>query len=183
MIPPNLPDRHTTRFRGYDYTSPGAYFITICSAKGIECFGRIHRHEMLLNPFGQIAHDCWMEIPNHHPHILLDEFVVMPNHAHGVLWITERIVPMAEAPRQFGGSIKGALSTIIGGYKAAVTLRAHQAGLIPASCSPWQGRFWDHIVRDDADLLRIQDYVRTNPARWLEDQLHLAAPPNRFNRW
>ena len=81
------------------------------------------------------------------------------------------------------GGTRSSISTVVGGYKAAVTLHAHRVGLISASCSPWQGRFWDHIVRDDADMLRIRDYVRTNPARWLEDQLHPAAPPNRFNRW
>jgi putative transposase len=184
MEPPMIHARRTIRYAGYDYTQTGAYFVTFCSAKGVECFGRIHEQTMVLNPLGQIAYDCWCEIPAHHLHIRLDEFVIMPNHGHGVLWIVEQPDPKATGkPRRFGESIKGSVSVVVATYKAAVTRIARKQGLIPAKSPLWHGRFWDHIIRDEADLARIRDYIRNNPARWIEDQLHPKAPPNRFNRW
>jgi len=184
MDDPNLHSRRTIRYRGYDYTQPGAYFVTFCAAKGQECFGRIHDQTMVLNPLGQIAHDCWRAILEHHHHVQLDEFVIMPNHGHGIIEIVERpdgVLP--DQPRKFGESIKGSVSTIVNTYKAAVTRIARKQGLFPPDARLWHGRFWDHIIRDEADLARIRDYIRNNPARWLEDQLHPKAPPNRFNRW
>lgn len=85
MDAPNLHSRRTIRYRGYDYTQPGAYFVTFCAAKGHEYFGRIAAQQMVLNPVGQIAHDCWRAIPEHHHHVQLDEFVIMPNHGHGIV--------------------------------------------------------------------------------------------------
>jgi len=89
---------------------------------------------------------------------------------------------MPPAVRAFGGSIGGSVSSIIGSYKAAVTREATRCGLIPGP-PMWHGRFWDRIVRDEQELGRIREYIRLNPARWIEDQLHPAAPPNRFNQW
>jgi REP element-mobilizing transposase RayT len=181
---PDIHSRRTIRYAGFDYAQPGAYFVTFCAAKGREVFGRIQDQTMVLNPLGQIAQDCWSAIPEHHPYVELDEFVIMPNHGHGVVVIVERSdAGTASKSRMFGESIKGSLSTIVATYKAAVTRTARRQGLLPADASLWHGRFWDHIVRDEADFARIRDYIRNNPARWVEDQLHPQAPPNRFNRW
>jgi len=86
------PDKHhrrSIRLQGYDYSQPGIYFITICT-KNHEClFGEILNGEMRLNDFGKIAHQCWLEIPNHFPHIQLDEFVIMPDHIHGIIILND----------------------------------------------------------------------------------------------
>jgi len=75
------------RLKGYDYTSPGKYFITICTKNKIPYFGKIENGEMELSYCGEIAEKFWLEIPNHFPLIELDEFIIMPNHMHGILII------------------------------------------------------------------------------------------------
>jgi putative transposase len=81
--------RRSIRLSGYDYSQPGAYFVTLC-AKNREClFGEIVNGEMRLNDAGRMAQQCWNEIPNHFPHALLDQFVIMPNHIHGIIFIVD----------------------------------------------------------------------------------------------
>ncbi len=131
--------RHSLRYKGYDYTASGAYFVTICTFQGRCSFGQIAEHKMICNPLGQTAERCWVEIPAHYPQVALDEMVVMPNHVHGIVWITDegssdgaRRATVYRGPtgghdpvqRKFDESIAGSLSTIIGTYKAAVTRQA-----------------------------------------------------------
>ncbi len=86
----NKHHRRSTRLKGYDYTSAGAYFITICTHQRECLFGEIVQGEMQLNDFGQIAMDCWQTIPDHFSdRVRLDEFVIMPNHVHGILVIPD----------------------------------------------------------------------------------------------
>ncbi|HEX2953755.1 MAG TPA: hypothetical protein VHR47_07200, partial [Bacillota bacterium] len=86
---PEIHHRRSIRLKNYDYSSPGMYFITICTETDY-IFGRINHGNMILTPFGQIAHDQWLAIPQRFPHILLDEFIIMPNHIHGILQIIVR---------------------------------------------------------------------------------------------
>ncbi|MSQ22194.1 MAG: hypothetical protein EXR53_02650 [Dehalococcoidia bacterium] len=87
MTNPPSHQRHSVRLKGYDYTMPGAYFITICTYQRLPLFGEIVNGEMRLNPHGHFAQDCWNALPDHFTHAKLDTFVVMPNHVHGVLLI------------------------------------------------------------------------------------------------
>lgn len=77
----------STRLAGYDYGQPGFYFVTICTELRAYYFGRVVDGEMVLSTIGQIAMDCWSKIPEHFPHVMLDEFVIMPNHVHGIIVI------------------------------------------------------------------------------------------------
>jgi putative transposase len=79
--------RQSIRLENYDYSSNGAYFVTICTAQRLHLFGEIVNATMQLHDFRKIAHDYWLELPNHFPQILLDEFVIMPNHVHGIILI------------------------------------------------------------------------------------------------
>ena len=82
---PNIHHRKSIRLKGYDYTQAGLYFITIC-CQNREClFGNIINGEMILNDAGNIANECWLAIPNHFPNVVLHEFVIMPNHIHGII--------------------------------------------------------------------------------------------------
>ena len=84
-------NHHSIRLKEYDYSQPGAYFITLCT-KNREClFGEIKSSKMQSNEYGQIAEQCWMEIPNHYPNVELDEFVIMPDHFHGIIIITNNV--------------------------------------------------------------------------------------------
>jgi putative transposase len=86
---PNRHHRRSIRLKGYDYTQPGAYFVTLCHHERMPLFGEIVNGEMRLNDIGRVAERCWLDIPSDFPHVALDAFVIMPNHVHGILWIIE----------------------------------------------------------------------------------------------
>ncbi len=122
---PEKHHRRSIRLKGYDYTQPGAYYITLCT-KARQClFGDVIKGEMRLNSLGNIAFNCWQAIPNHFPHVELDAFVMMPNHLHGILVIRDTLmrtrqyrVPTIEQDRiskteQFGKPVSGSIPTVI----------------------------------------------------------------------
>ena len=151
--------RRSIRLRDHDYGSPGAYFVTICARTHL--FGRVHRGEVIPSRYGEIASDCWTEIPSHFPHVRLDVFVVMPDHIHGILVLSRR-TPTVTA---IGRISPGSLGTIIRSFKSAVTLRinalrgARVGGI-------WQRNYVDEIIRDRDGLERVRSYIRNNPAKW-----------------
>ncbi len=117
---------------------------------------------------GQIAHDIWMEIPLHFRNVMLDEMVVMPNHIHGIIMITDtragHALPLQEN-RSFGDVPTRSLHTIVGSYKSAVTKLINRIqGKTDSSIS--QRNYYEHIVRNGTELNRIREYVRTNPIEW-----------------
>jgi putative transposase len=144
------------------------------------------------------ANSCWYEIPNHFPFVALGEFVVMPNHVHGILILdkpdggndkndynvetghalslrqtsTQTAKQTPDAPKtaqyRFQNIGKNTVSSIIGSYKSAVTKLANRLGLE----NGWQPRFHDHIIRNVAEYQRISDYIINNPANWVDDQFH-----------
>ena len=84
--------RRTLRLKGYDYTQPGTYFVTICTYRCQPLFGEVVADGVMhLHPFGQVVREVWFETARVRPYVVLheDEFVVMPNHVHGIIWIVE----------------------------------------------------------------------------------------------
>lgn len=154
-----LPNRKSPRLQGYDYSTEGAYFVTICTHQRRHLFGEISNHIMRLTSAGDTATVCWQAIPQHYPDVALDAFVVMPNHMHGILFLSGS-----------SGEFRTILGRVINAYKGAVTarLRSH----VSSDVVIWQGRYHDHIIRDDASLNRIRDYVTDNPLRWSEDTFY-----------
>lgn len=171
---------NSTRLKYWDYSNPGMYFVTICT-KNFRCwFGDIVEGEMMLNELGNIADYEWKKTGELRNNIILDEFVIMPNHIHGIICITDvetrRAVSLPENKNKFGPLKKGSLSTIIGSYKSAVTrsIRKHYN-----SNFKWQPRFYDHIIRDETALENIQHYIRQNPENWDKDK-NLIQEDQRF---
>ena len=158
--------RNTLRYVGYDYTNAGAYFVTFRVHRSQHLFGEVVNGVMVLSPLGRIADQCWAEFAERHTDARVDVHVIMPNHGHVLLWVLGP--PDSGAPgktRKFGDAIAGSLSSLIGAYKSGVTQQALNRGLIAAT-PLWQRNFYDHIVRGDAELERIREYIRQNPARW-----------------
>jgi REP element-mobilizing transposase RayT len=119
-----------------------------------------------------VARDCWLDIPNHHPHVELDAFVVMPNHAHGILLFVgdPPIVATPASPRasRAHGPAPGSLAAVIGSYKSAVT--RHINRLRPgAARGLWQDNYHEHVIRCDQARDRIREYIVSNPLRWARD--------------
>jgi len=175
-----------TRLKYHDYGSDDWYFVTICThnrghffgeiihsegegaGEGAQDFAHPHSHPHL-HPtiIGQIAHQYWMEIPKHFPFVVLDEFVVMPDHMHGLFYFDRPDYPYRlPRPNQFGPQSKN-LASVIRGYKAAVKKYATMNN-IPFA---WQSRYHDYVVRTEKRLQIIRKYIRNNPQKWFEKKL------------
>ncbi len=163
---PNIHHRKTIRLQGYDYSLEGEYFVTICT-KDKECiFGEIIGEEMHLSPIGEIAKRCWEEIPKHFPNTEIDEYVIMPNHVHGIIIINQCRDVQLNVPTRISPK-KGSLSVIVRTFKAAVTTECHRIGFTDFK---WQPSFYEHIIRNEKDLANIRDYIYNNIDRWTFDQ-------------
>lgn len=160
------PQRKSIRLKDYDYSSPGGYFVTICTFEKGYVLGEVRDGEMRLNNIGVITKRCWEEIPNHFPNIGLDAFVVMPNHVHGIIIINDHgtdvqlNVPPRLSPK------RGSLSVIIRTFKAAVTTECRRNGHPEFQ---WQSRFYEHIIRNEKEWKTIRDYIVNNPIKWSAD--------------
>lgn len=151
----------SARLKNWDYGSNGAYFITICTHHRIHYFGKIISQQMQLTGIGQMAEKYWLEIPNHFPFVELGNFVIMPNHMHGVLIINKPVDDSVVPDR------KKTISSIVGSYKSVVTKNAR----IQFNAQfAWQSRFHDHIIRNRISFDRIQQYIANNPENWDKDK-------------
>ena len=150
------------RIPDYDYRQPNAFFVTILAFHRQDLFGIQTSSGITTNRLGDIIHAIWHETPAHPHNIQTDAFIVMPNHVHGILWTTEAYSD--HRPEGFGNPVAHSLPTAIRSFKSAVTRAAHRdCGFEPAS--PWQPRYWLHIIRTEARLNRIRHYIETNPQR------------------
>jgi len=169
---PDIYHRRSIRLKGYDYSKAGAYFVTIC-AQNRECLlGDIVDGETRLNDAGKMVKRCWGEIPTHFPHVELDEFIVMPNHMHGIIVICPTGRGMAcRAPtqRQFAKPIAGSLSTIIGSFKSATTRQINHIRNTPGH-HVWQRNYYERIIRSEEEMDRIRTYIIDNPVKWAGDE-------------
>ena len=191
----NYRDRHhrrSLRLSGYDYSQNGAYFVTVCTQNRECLFGKIENGEMLLNDAGRIVLEEWVKTAEIRSNIELDECVVMPNHFHGILVVSDRRGTARRAPttrraptgglgetsadftpthEQFGKPVVGSIPTIVRAFKSAVSRRINLARCTPGN-PVWQRNYWEHIIRDDQDLTNAQAYILNNPAQWENDELH-----------
>jgi REP element-mobilizing transposase RayT len=220
----NRHHRHSIRLKVYDYVSMGAYYVTICAAQRGSVFGRSVGGKMRLNAIGRLVHATWLSVPEHHPHVALDAFVVMPDHVHGIIVFIDRGgatgdgdacrdshcghcvgVEHARPLRNAGGDVDatdegdvrdgggnahnvydknahnpngaaivtaarhtphvvaGSLGAVVRAFKSAATREVNLYRRTPGAAL-WQRNYYDHIVRDEADLARIRRYIAANPA-------------------
>ena len=192
----NLPRRRAMRLRNYDYSQPGSYFVTICVQHRKCIFGTIIDGKMRLNEIGRIVVECWNHIPQHVPSVELDEYVVMPNHMHGIItWarsphtpentsdrrgeVTSPSLDSWESTTSCRGEVTSpSLSKIVAYFKYQSTKRINQHhNIFPLRI--WQRNYYDHVIRDDIDLQRLRQYVQNNAMKWALDQLH----PDNPSKW
>jgi len=176
----NRPNRRSIRLPDYDYTQPGAYFVTIVTWQRAPLFGVVEHGEMKLNPLGQIAYREWFKLVKSQAQIALnpEEFVVMPNHIHGIIWKLAGGTHPVQMPA-FGRPIAGSLGTWVGQYKSSVTASIRNTRY-RVDHLIWQRNYFDHIIRNERDLSRIRQYIAENPFRWIEDCYHSTVPPERL---
>ena len=174
---PSLPSRRSIRLSGYDYRQSGAYFVTICAFKKSCLFGQTREGKMYVNDLGMTGSDCWQQISHVRRNVELDDFVVMPNHLHGIIILFDD-EPVRVAAQTYGQIEvwehklpSGSLGVILGQFKRAVTMRSKLLAQ-PPDQHIWQRNYYDHIIRNETSLNSIRKYIVENPARWLDDSLH-----------
>jgi REP element-mobilizing transposase RayT len=162
-----LRQRRSPRLQGYDYSQSGAYFVTVCTHERAHLFGAVADGVMMLSDIGRIAHNEICQIPVYWPgYVETDLFIVMPNHVHIILVLVG--TPFLASAVPDTQKRVPTLGTVIGAYKSGVTRRIRETSREPER-RVWQGRYHDHIIRSEADLNRIREYVLNNPARWMAD--------------
>jgi REP element-mobilizing transposase RayT len=184
--------RRSIRLNGYDYTQPGGYFVTIRTQDGECLFGDVADGKMVMNAFGKIVDHQWRQIPRFFPNCGLDEFMVMPDHFHGIVVIRAdrhesgvgakhsgldskdncTILPGNASPLQYGimayerphGTVPDSLPAIIQNFMSVTTRKINHIRKTPGQ-KLWQRNYYEHIIRND-ELLRIREYIRLNPLKW-----------------
>lgn len=175
--------RKTLRLPGYDYASRGAYFVTICTHLHKQILGKVTGTVVELSTFGNIVRQEWLSSSKLRDEIRLDIFVVMPNHVHGIVWIVSNNNVGATGRSHLPGPRPKSLGAFIGGYKSAVTKRVNQIRNT-AGAPFWQRNYYEHVIRNDASLDRIREYISTNPLRWdLDRENPRRRGDDEFDQW
>ena len=183
----DTPRRRSIRLHGYDYAQAGAYFVTVCTQARACLFGEVVDGEMGLNYAGRIVQSTWNELPDHYCGVDLDAFVVMPNHVHGIILLTDDATspqphPLAEiASEPVGAGFKPArpdaatpsrrhpLPEIIRGFKTFSSKHINESRGTPG-VPVWQRSYYEHVIRNAESLDGIRQYIAKNPARWAFDR-------------
>jgi REP element-mobilizing transposase RayT len=166
---PAIHRRRSIRLQGYDYSHAGAYFVTLCTQDRECLFGDIVDGEMRLNDAGRIVANSWEWLAEQYDHVSLDEYVVMPNHAHGIIVITGDCRGGSRTAPTTG--IRKPIGRLIGAFKTVSTKRINELRE-NGGTKLWQRNYWEHIVRNEPELNRIREYIHNNPARWELDSLN-----------
>lgn len=159
---PNIHHRRSIRLQGYDYSQAGAYFVTICTQYREHLFGNIVNGALQPNSYARIVVEWWNSIPEHFTSVELDEFVVMPNHMHGIVVLSTLALTSARSPT---------LGRVVAYFKYQSTKGVNLLRP-PPSASIWQRNYYEHIIRDQASLQRMREYIVNNPQQWELDQLN-----------
>lgn len=168
--------RRSIRLRDYDYSQEGAYYVTICTHARSCVLGAVIGENVRLNRFGQMIRDEWLRTLQIRPEVELDDFVVMPNHLHGIILLSSTVgayrnTPLRDDPpnnRSFVSPSR-TLGAIIRGFKSTTTVQINR--LRNSAGSPlWQRNYYEHVVRDFNDLNRIREYIQNNPLQWSSDE-------------
>ena len=171
--------------KGYDYSFPGTYFVTLLS-HGRECiFGEIKEGMIRQSDIGELVNDCWLGIPNYFDNTNLDEFVLMPNHLHSIIFIHEALgkgeaspgiiaSPIESifgdaSPLQPRGTQSRSLSAIIQNFKSVSSRHVNRLYFKPGN-KIWQRNYYERIIRNARELNAIREYIRDNPLNWELDK-------------
>lgn len=202
---PHIHHRHSIRLKGYDYSQSGLYYITICVQDRKCLFGEIvvgvqnfkpQRRKMVLNDAGKIADNCWLEIPKHFPAAVLHEYIIMPNHVHGIIELikpglqcesvinvgvqnidvgVQNFEPLRRnqsGKNEYQKIIPHSIGSIVRGFKIGVTkwFRNNNVGVQNFEPQPiWQRNYYEHVIRDEKSYHRIAEYIINNPENWKKD--------------
>jgi REP element-mobilizing transposase RayT len=185
---PEIHHRRSVRLKNYDYSQAGAYFLTLCTHNRECLFGQIQDGEMYENAYAKIVREEWVRSANIRQEIILDVFVIMPNHFHAIVSIpavgaTGRSPgnpPIFRYHRATGrsplrphGPKSKSIGALVAGFKSVVTKRINEIRHTP-SLKIWQRNYYEHIIRNEESFCEIAEYIVNNPVKWTEDKLYVA---------
>jgi REP element-mobilizing transposase RayT len=180
----NKHHRRSLRLKNYDYSNPGAYFVSICVKNRESLFGEVVHGKMELNKYGLIAEYEWLKTVKIRKNVKLDSYIIMPNHLHGIVVITTNSVgAYSHTPLQSCAfrSPSKTIGAIIRGFKSSVTVKINtlrHTHHIPL----WQRNYFEHIIRNHDELQRIRKYIAENPMKWETDKENQQGAPIRYNK-
>ena len=188
---PEVHRRRSIRLKGYDYSRPGAYFVTVVVRDRLCLFGDVVDGEMRLNEIGRLIVEACEWLAGRYPHVGLDAYVVMPNHLHGIIVLTDegwrgdsgsgsdRVSDGRGSSVSVGRSSRGgsrtaptgrkSLGRLVGAFKTVSTKRVNLIRGTPGQ-RLWQRNFYERVIRNDRELDDIRDYIVGNPAKWETDE-------------
>lgn len=172
---PRMHHRRSIRLPEYDYHTPGVYFLTLVAVNRECLFGKMEGGTVVISPLGNIVAECWQWIGQQYPYVELDEWVIMPNYFHAILWINEfqQGEPPPGASRRAPTKIKSS-GSLIGAFKTVSTRKINTFRSTPG-LTVWQRNYYEHIIRSEQSLGNIRAYIFSNPDCWNEDEENFRA--------
>jgi len=153
-----MKNRKSLRLKNYDYSRCGLYFITICTHHRVKYFGEILENQFMPNRAGMMIKNRWCDMADRFDGLILDEYVVMPNHFHAILKIEAKML----------------LGDIVGVFKSVTTndyiKGVHDDDWFGFEKKLWQRNYYEHIIRDEKSYLTLSQYIQNNPSKWQEDR-------------
>ncbi len=169
-----LHHRRSIRLADHDYSAQGGYYITIVTQGRVCLFGEVVKGEIRLNEFGKTVWQEWFRTAQLRPNIELleDEFVVMPNHIHGIIWINEShgrgSLQRTPTIERFQKPVSNSIPTIVRLFKSTITKQINILRKTPNQ-PVWQRNYYEHIINSERDYYNIANYIYSNPANWHAD--------------
>ena len=155
--------RNSLRYPGYDYSQPGTVFVTFNTHQNQRLFGGVQDGRLLPSPAGLFVQDAWLRLPERFPDIAIDEFIVMPDHVHGIVF-TGTDPEREDRANTVGFVIRSFKNIVMSEWRRGVLER----GWPRYDMKLWHRDYFDRIIRNDEELEAIREYIRGNPARWSE---------------
>ena len=169
------PGHHSIRLKEYDYSAAGFYFVTICASERKCVLGAFHEGHIKLSVLGETVRECWLAIPRHFAKVNLHEFVIMPNHLHGIVEIVavgaQHAAPLLGKDSEVRNPAfvkHGSLGATVRSFKAAVTRKARRE--LGWNGEVWQRNYFERMLRDGKEIADAGRYIAENPAMWELDQ-------------
>ncbi len=175
---PAIHHRHSIRLKGYDYSRAGFYFVTMNTQNRLQLFGKIRNGVMIPSPAGEMVEKVWLALPERFECVFLHEFVIMPDHFHGIIEMRAAVGAALVAAQLNTGTKRAGtrpartVGDVIGAFKSLTTYKYIQGvredGWPPFEKRLWQRNYYEHIIRSERAYQNISAYIRNNPARWWE---------------
>ncbi len=160
-------NRRSIRLKDWDYASEGAYYVTICTYKMMNIFGIVEDETTKLNKMGEIVEEKWLRTAELRKNVVLDQFIIMPNHLHGIIMILENLGrgELTFTPNKKLHSPTQTLGSIIRGFKSVTTKRVN---IIRNTFGfpLWQRNYYERIIRNESELNKFREYIFYNPVKW-----------------